>query len=161
MLHRSAGTGSRHWNDETHTLGVRLGRFFLWSGIISITLGRLTAPKPAIRPGSQPRRHRVLLDYMGRHAALLRSDRAGLLRRASGGSGRLTVQQSKTDKIGVGRVPWINPDSMTALVALVAFIYQVQTLTTQLDELTARVQGSRRRTWGWKEGYRSCLCWRC
>ncbi|MYH63024.1 MAG: hypothetical protein F4148_15135 [Caldilineaceae bacterium SB0675_bin_29] len=30
---------------------------------------------------------------------------------------------------------------MTVLVALAVLIYQLQTLTTQIDELTARVQG--------------------
>ena len=52
-------------------------------------------------------------------AMLRRSEAAALtwadVRRAADGSGRLTVQHSKTDQRGEGKVLWISPSSMSAL----------------------------------------------
>lgn len=121
--------GGRHWSDdETHTLGVRLGSFF---SLVRSNFHLSRYPRRSDRPENQQHaRARGFVDI-----ALAWSH----IRRASGVSGRLTVQQSKTDQTDAGKVLWVNPDSMTVIVTLAALIYQVQTLTTQLDELTARV----------------------
>ena len=89
---------------------------------------RATACRPRTGRGGRPEsaqhaRGRGLVDIAlcstMWDAMLRRAEAAALtwadVRRAPDGSGRLTVQHSKTDQRGEGKVLWISPDSMTAL----------------------------------------------
>ena len=89
---------------------------------------RATACQPRTGRGGRPEsaqhaRGRGLVDIalcsIMWDAMLRRAEAAALtwadVRRAPDGSGRLTVQHSKTDQRGEGKVLWISPDSMAAL----------------------------------------------
>ena len=89
---------------------------------------RATACQPRIGRGGRPEsarhaRNRGLKDIalcsIMWDAMLRRAEAAALtwadVRRAADSSGRLTVQHSKTDQSGAGKVLWISPSSMSAL----------------------------------------------